>query len=109
MDERTKQITDRITQQLIDDGYVKADQYNQSQYGIGSAKSYFEALIDLKLEGKDYPTPEQVWNEMKAQLNWLTRKLIKASEDYSILQSRIRGLEEDIRDLRKELNDKEKI
>ena len=110
MDERTKQIVDRISQQLADDGYVKADQYNQTQYGIGSSKSYFEALIDRKLAGyDDYPTAEQVWSEMKAQINWYSRQLLRASEEYSKLESRLRGAEDDIRDLRKELNDKEKV
>jgi hypothetical protein len=101
MDLRNKQIIDRINKQLADEGFINKPIFDQQQYGIGSAKSYFEVLIDRKLEGKDPPTSEEVWTEMKTQINWLTRKLVKASEDYSILETRIRHLEEDIRELRK--------
>ena len=100
---------DGFHRQLAEDGYVKRDIYNQSRYGIANAKSYFDALVDIKLEGLDYPTPQEVWEEMKMHVNYLTRSLVKASEDYATLESRIRGLEEDIRDLRRESNEKKDI
>lgn len=98
--DRERAIIDRINKQLAEDGYVKKEIHDQARYGIAKAKSYFEVLVDIKLEGLKYPTAQEVWEEMKMHVNYLTRSLVKASEDYAILESKIRGLEEDLRDLR---------
>jgi hypothetical protein len=99
--DRQKTLIERIHKQLAEDGYVKNDIHAQVKYGIGNARSYFDALVDIKLEGLDYPKAQDVWEEMKMQINYLTKSLLKASRDYDILQAKCRGLEEDIRDLRK--------
>jgi hypothetical protein len=93
---REEQVIERIKTSVAEDGYTRKDIRYASKNGIGDAKSYFDALVDIKLEGKAYPPRSQeVWEEMKAQINYLTGCLVKASEDYAKLQNKVRHLEAD--------------
>ena len=104
---REKQIIERIKESLVKEGITEKVIHGHSKYGIGSPKSYLEALVDIKLEGREIPTAQETWEEMKLQLNYLTHALLKASDDYSKLETRIRGAESDARDLLKEESHKE--
>ena len=100
--DREQQIIDRIEAIVLAEGIIRKNIYGSAQYGIGSSKSYFDVLVDKRLEGKSYPTAQEVFEEMKMNVNYLTRSLVKASEDYAKLETKIRGLENDIRDLIRE-------
>lgn len=98
-DDRSKQIIKRIEDVITAEGVIKKKIYHSMQYGMGTANSYFEALVDIRLEGKTDPKSQEIWEEMKAHVNYLTRNLVKASEDYAKLETKVRGLEQDIRDM----------
>lgn len=106
--DREAQIIQRIRETLKNEGISDVTIRDFSKYGIGSAKSYFEALVDFRLEGKEDPTARDVWDQMKAQINYLTSSLVKASEDYAKLESRLRGSKEDERDRLRDTIEKDK-
>ena len=93
---REDEIIKRIEESLSNDGYVRKNIYSKLEYGIGDSASYFQALVDRKLEGKEYPTAQEVWEEMKMQLNYLRSTAAKASDDYLKLQNQVRDLIEHI-------------
>lgn len=98
---REDEILKRIEQAVSSDGYVRKNIYTRIQFGIGNNTSYFQVLVDRKLEGKEYPTAQEVWEEMKMQLNFVNSTAAKASEEYLRLQNRYRDLEEHIKWLEK--------
>jgi hypothetical protein len=102
---REDELLKRIEKNISDDGYVRKNIYTKQQFGIGNNTSYFQVLVDRKLEGKEYPTAQEVWEEMKAQLNFINSVTAKASDEYLKLQNRIRDLEEHIKWLEK-INEK---
>lgn len=57
--------------------------------------------MDRKLEGKEYPTSQEVWEEMKMQLNFTNSIAAKASEECLKLQNRCRDLEDHVKWLEK--------
>lgn len=101
VDERTKQLISRIEEQLKAEGYSVNRILESRADGMGIAKSFFEVLVDLKLEGKENPTAQEVWEEMKAHINYLGRNLSKGADDYRKLENKVRHLEQDLDDLRK--------
>ena len=98
---REDALLKRIEENLSNDGYVRKNIYSKLEYGIGNNASYFQALVDRKLEGKEYLTAQEVWEEMKAQLNYLGGIAAKASDEYLKLQNKYRDLEEHIKWLEK--------
>jgi hypothetical protein len=94
-------ILKRIEQNILEDGYVRKNIYAKKEFGIGNNASYFQVLVDRKLEGKDYPTAQEMWEEMKMQLNFFNSVAAKASEEYLKLQNKVRDLEEHIKWLEK--------
>lgn len=91
----------RIEDDLINEGYVRKNIYHKTEHGLGDNTSYFQALVDRKLEGKEPPTAQEVWEEMKTQLNFLRSVASSASQEYLKLQNKARDLEEHIRWLEK--------
>jgi hypothetical protein len=91
----------RIEQSVSEDGYVRKNIYTKKEFGVGNNASYFQVLVDKKLEGKDYPTAQEIWEEMKMQLNFTSSIAAKASEEYLKLQNKVRDLEEHIKWLEK--------
>jgi hypothetical protein len=69
---------------------------------MGDFKSFFEFLFDLHLEGKELPTPEEIWTEMKKQLNYAQGNLLKASDDYRKIQNTVRHQQSDLQERMKE-------
>lgn len=98
---REDEIIKRIEQTIAADGYVRKNIYTKQQFGMGNNTSYFQVLVDRKLEGKEYPTAQEVWEEMKMQFNFMNSVAAKASEEYLKLQNRVRDLEEHIKWLEK--------
>lgn len=106
--DREKEMIQRIKESLIKEGVSEKIITESKQYGIGSAKSYLEALVDLRLEGRDLPKTQEVWEGMKLQINFLTSSLLRASDDYAKLESRFRGSKEDGRERLKDIVEKDK-
>jgi exonuclease V gamma subunit len=52
-------------------------------------------MVDIRLEGKENISTEEVWEDMKMQVNYLLASLSKASRDYLKLQNKYRDLEND--------------
>lgn len=98
---REDELLKRIEKNISDDGYVRKNIYAKQQFGIGNNTSYFQVLVDRKLEGKEYPAAQEVWEEMKMQLNFISSVATKASDEYLKLQNRVRDLEEHIKWLEK--------
>jgi hypothetical protein len=98
---REDEIIKRIEQTVSEDGYVRKNVYTRLQFGMGNNTSYFQVLVDRKLEGKEYPTAQEVWEEMKMQFNFMNSVAAKASEEYLRLQNRVRDLEEHVKWLEK--------
>lgn len=99
MDDRTKAIIQKIEDELKNNGFVRKNILNSKSGGIALAKSYFDALVDLKLEGKDEPKSQEIWEEMKEHINYLSLTLSKAADDYRKLENKVRHLEQDIAEL----------
>lgn len=59
--DREEQIIKRIRETLQNEDVTDKTLIGSSRYGIGSAESYFEALVDLRMEGKEDPTFREVW------------------------------------------------
>ena len=98
---REDELLKRIEKNISEDGYVRKNIYAKQQFGIGNNTSYFQVLVDRKLEGKEYPAAHEVWEDMKMQLNFMSSVAAKASDEYLKLQNRVRDLEEHIKWLEK--------
>jgi hypothetical protein len=94
---REDEILKRIEQTVSEDGYVRKNIYTRQQFGMGNNTSYFQVLVDRKLEGREYPTAQEVWEEMKMQFNFMNSVAAKASDEYLKIQNRVRDLEEHIK------------
>jgi hypothetical protein len=99
--DRQKALIDRIKNEITQLGVIERDIYSRQENGIGDCLSYFEVLIELKLRGEEY-SPQQIWEEMKTQLNFLRGVAAKASEEYLKLQNKNRDLQEHIKWLENE-------
>lgn len=100
--ERLQAIIDRISKELKDEGYEEKDIYESSPQGPGDSNSFFEYLVDLKLEGQRIPTSQELWEAFKKQLNHSQKIVRDADKEYNKAYTKFRGLEEQIRDLTKE-------
>lgn len=94
---REDEIIRRAEESVSNDGYLRKNIYTRLEFGMGNNTSYFQVLVDKKLEGAEYPTAQQVWEEMKMQLNFAQGVAAKASEEYLRLQNKVRDLEEHIK------------
>jgi hypothetical protein len=101
--DREKALMERIRNEITQLGVTEKDIYLRSENGIGDCLSYFEVLLELKLRGEEYSN-QQVWEEMKKQLNFFRGVAAKASEDYLKLTNKYRDLEEHIKWIEKERN-----
>lgn len=99
--DRQKALMERIKNEIAQQGIIEKNIYQRLESGIGDCISYFEVLLELKLRGEEYST-QQVWEEMKQQLNFFRGVASKASEDYLKLTNKYRDLEEHIMWIEKE-------
>ena len=75
---REEQIVQRVKDSLVEEGYAEKTVLPKES-GYGDAKTFFDFLVDLKLEGKPVPSQENIWNDMKAQILHLQMSLFLAS------------------------------
>ena len=100
LDDRSRGIVEKIEEQVADSGIKKQRIYERSQEIPHD--SYFEYLVDRKLEGKGEPTAQEVWEYMKKITNRLSGELGKASEEYTKKENEVRHLKNDINEMLKE-------
>jgi hypothetical protein len=96
MDDRLKGIIERIESSLSSEGLERKVVSEKSEHGPADYPSFFEMMVDLKLEGKPEPGAQEVWEQMKAQANYLRAELLYAFSEYRKLENRCRGLEADL-------------
>jgi hypothetical protein len=80
MDDRTSALLEKIESELIQRGFEKKRFWGVSDEIPHS--SYFEFLVDRRLDGLDEMTPQETWEYMKSITNRLQTELSKASEEY---------------------------
>lgn len=85
MNDRHQQIIDRAKQALLDDGLVDTPVYDKSPDGMGDYSSFFEMMVDRKLEAQREPTAQEVWVDMKRQLNYASKTIADAEKEYKKL------------------------
>jgi RNAse (barnase) inhibitor barstar len=95
----------KIEEQLTKEGVKKILVYDQEEVGIGDVRSWFDALVDIRLTGIETPTPEFVWTEMKKKINFLYSnyrdciKYIKSIEsENNYLKDRVLWLEQRLKE-----------
>lgn len=102
-DERTKALIEKIESDLISEGYSNTiSTYKHNPTGPCSYDNFFDYLVDLRLDGSEIPSIEELWITMKEQYNYLYGNLLKASEDYAKLENRERHLRKDLNNITKE-------
>lgn len=99
--DREKALLERIKNEITQLGVIEKNIYSRQENGIGDCLSYFEVLVELKLRGEEYSN-QQVWEEMKSQLNFMRGTAAKASDEYLKLQNKYRDLQEHIKWLEKD-------
>lgn len=106
--DRLKSIIERIESELKTEGHIKKEIWTKSATGYGDPRSYFDLLVDLKLDGKKDLTMEELWENMKMQLNEKDSLIAHADKEYRKLQNSYRGLLQDHEELIKS-NSKKKL
>ena len=97
--DRTQALIDRIRASLLLDGHSEEIVTESSANGFGDMPSYFEVLIDRKMDGLGEPTAKEVWENMKKQINLLAKELNEASDNYRKLDNMYRGLKSEYKEL----------
>jgi Leu/Phe-tRNA-protein transferase len=101
MDDRSKNLIDKITNELIEQGIKSNKIRSRNKSGYGDFQSFFDLAIELKLEGRTIIdlTSKDVWEDMKAQLNYYQAALIKLDEEYQKVLKKCRNQELDAKEL----------
>lgn len=103
MDTRTKSIIERIEKDLRTQGWENNPVTEKSTTGYGDYDSYFQLLVDKQLEGAGLNFhKEDVWENMKKQINHLRKIILDAERDYKRLTVRYKTVQEDYEDLQRE-------
>jgi len=102
IDERIKAKIAQLEEGLRKEGYEKKTITAHSETGFGDMDSFFEFLLEQKLDGNELPSLENVWENMKKQINFYRFQLNKASADYLKLENRLRTLQKTLQERIKE-------
>lgn len=102
--DRTNNIINRIEQELRDLGYSRLSRsgvLSDSNYAI--EETYFDLLLRLKLEGESIDlNPEDIFNDLKKEINRLTTIASETSKDYLKAKREIAALKRDYEELLRE-------
>lgn len=104
--DRLKAIIERIEKELKEEGFEKKPVFEKSSSGYGDMSSFFDLLVDLRLDGKKDLTLQELWENMKKQLNDRDSTIAHADKEYRKLQNAYRGLKNDYEELIKTHNHK---
>lgn len=82
----------KFQSRIADAGFKPKKIWEGTQAGPGEFASYADYLFERCLQAKEElePKPQELWEAMKAQLNFYQRNLAKAAEDYTKLENRLR-------------------
>ena len=97
----SNEVIIRYKDMLEEEGLYEKKIRDGSNNGLGDFNSFFDYLLECKLAGTEPLNTEKVWEDMKRQINYLQRQTVKLNEDYLALQNKIRWLESDIEEMRK--------
>jgi len=91
---RSEKIIENIEKRLNNLGYTKNKKFLCDKNGYGDFDTFFDLLVDLKLNGISLDTinKEMLWENMKSQMNYLESCLIKATDDHRKLENEVRHL-----------------
>lgn len=102
-DVRQSELIARIEKSLTNEGYKRCKIRTGSKTGVGDSESYFDYLLDCRLNGEPNLCSEAIWTSMKMQINYLQAVAAKVNEDYLKLQNKNRNLKLDLEEMRKNL------
>jgi len=94
MDDRQKALIERIVKELSLEGFSEKNIYEKSKDGFGEYLSFVQLLIDYKLEGKTFPTAQEVFENMKKQINYASSTIVGAEQAYKLLSVKVKELED---------------
>lgn len=100
MEDRQSGIIQRIESELLERGFENKRYWNFSNEIPHN--SYFEFMVDRRLEGMDEMTPQETWEYMKGIVNRLQSELSKAADEYRKKENQVRHLKNDYEKLLKE-------
>lgn len=100
MQDRLDAIIEKIEGELLNRGFEKKAIYQHSNEI--PHKSYFEFLIDRRLDGLDEMTSQETWEYMKKITNKLQAELFMAAEEYRKKENEVRHLKNDYQEILKE-------
>lgn len=102
-DERLKALIERITKDLESEGFVRKNIDHQAKESYGSNRSFFDILIDMRLEGnKKELSAQDVYENMKPHINYLENLIRGVSTDYRNLEIKYKHLKSDYEEVIRE-------
>lgn len=94
LDDRSKQIIERFKKELVSEGIEEIKITYASREGFGHLESFFDLMLDLKLAGKKEISAQEVFENMKAQINYCQKNLLDAEKSYQRLMIEFRDLQD---------------
>jgi hypothetical protein len=91
--DRTKEIIERIAKNLREQGYEENPIHERVDSGLGDYDSFFQIMVDSRLEGVEL-SAEEIWENMKKQINHLRKIIQDAERDYGRLTTKYRTAQE---------------
>lgn len=103
---RENAIIEKIENQLLSEGYKRLkDRYELfGESKFGKEESFFDLMVNLRLSGEEGISAEEVFNDLRKEINSLTYIAANANDDYEKLHRKYRGLKYDYERLIRENN-----
>lgn len=92
MNDRARERYLKTKETVFDEGYRHKEIVEKSENGYGDFDSFFSVLVDCKLAGEEYPLAQEIFENMKKQINHYRAEVNKYSEEYFKLQNENRAL-----------------
>lgn len=94
MDDRQKAIIERIIKDLKLEGFDEINISEKLKNGYGDYSSYFQVLVDCKLDGVSFPTSQEVFDNMKKQINYASSTISEVEKAFRNQTMKIKELED---------------
>ena len=102
LDDRSKAIIERIEKDLQNDGHTRNIIKECCKESLIQLDSYFDMLVDLKLNGQKELSNQELWENIKAYTNELESLIRGVSKDYRNLEIKYKGLQKDYEEVIRE-------
>lgn len=106
IDDRSRAIIERIEKSLKEEGYSKNLITEKLKESIIQHPSFFDYLVDLKLQGKSEPSSQTQWEDIKAYVNHLESIIRDAEKSYRSLDIKFKHLTKSYEELIREQKSK---